>query len=398
MRRLVPFALAFTTLASCWMAACGSSADAPEGGDVDGNGANGAGASGNGTGGGSLGTGSSNGQAGGNGTGAVGSWEGEGCADGSSGGNLAPVYLVFLVDQSGSMGDNCTDENYSTRWEPMVSALNTFFADEDSANLYASLTLFPTDEEPGTQCGNEDDLKCDSGSYDSPVVPPTELPNGTVFADALDRYPNEYGTPTYPALTGSVAYAKSLKDEGKKVAIVLVTDGEPAFCTDNTIENVAGEAAAGLMDGIPTYVLGVGDSLDTPGATEDLDSVADAGGTTKATIINGATPDETKQTLLDKINEIRGQQVSCEMAIPEPPEGQTLDPQKVNVEYTADGETRRLLMNEGCADGALGWHYDDLQNPTKITLCPDTCDEVKAQPDAALNVVFGCEVAIIDPK
>ncbi len=44
MRRLVPFALAFTTLASCWMAACGSSADAPSGDDIDGKGANGAGA------------------------------------------------------------------------------------------------------------------------------------------------------------------------------------------------------------------------------------------------------------------------------------------------------------------------------------------------------------------
>jgi hypothetical protein len=391
MRRLVPFALAFTTLASSWMAACGSSADAPSGGDVDGNGANGAGASGNGTGGGSLGSGSSNGQAGGNGTGAVGSWEGEGCADGSAGGNLAPVYLVFLVDQSGSMGDNCTDDNYSTRWEPMVSALNTFFADEDSANLYASLTLFPTDEEPGTECGSEGDLKCDAGSYDSPVVEPTELPNATVFAEMLDRYPNEYGTPTYPALTGTVTYAKTLKDEGKKVAIVMVTDGQPAFCDGNSVDSTAGAAADGLVAGIPTYVLGVGDSI------TDLNQIAEEGGTTEATIINGATPEETQQALLDKINEIRGQQISCEMTIPEPPEGQTLDPLKINVEYSAGGETKRLLMNEDCADGS-GWHYDDLSNPTKITLCSDTCDEVKAQPDAALNVVFGCEVAIIDPK
>ncbi len=396
MKRLVIPTLALLLGSGLSAAACGGSPDAADNGGASSGSGKGTGGKGNGTGGGVLGTGGSGGPGSGSGSGqggegASGSWEGEGCADGSAGGDLAPVYLVFLLDQSGSMGD-CIWDNREARWEPVESALTTFFADEESAGLFASLTLFPTERSADNTCpSNSNLLECSASAYATPVVPPTELPNAAAFAAAMPSEPNEYGTPTAPALAGTVDYALTLKEQGHKVAIVMVTDGEPQFCGNgNNVSNTVTEAERGAEEGIPTYVIGVGSGLNA------LRNIATGGGT-EALIIDPDTgsPEQTRQDLLQEINAIRGQQVTCEMPMPEPPAGLTLDPNKVNIEYTAGGQTVRLAMNPDCDGSEQGWRYDDPTDPSRVELCPATCAEVKSYPDAALNVVFGCESNVI---
>ncbi len=407
MQRLVVPTLALL-LGSGFAAACGGSEESSSGGGAStgtgaigsGTGATGAGtgATGTGTGGVPLGSGGTLGTGGVQlgtggvqlGTGGDGSLEGESCAEGSAGGDLAPVYLVFLLDQSGSMGDCVNQGERAKRWEPVESALTTFFTDEASAGLFASLTLFPTEQSADDGCSaNPADLECTASAYATPVVAPTELPSA-VLPDSMPDEPNEYGTPSAPALAGTVDYALSLKEQGHKVAIVMVTDGEPQFCDqDNTIENTRNEAERGAAAAIPTYVIGVGPGL------ENLESIAEGGGT-EALIIDSQTgsPAETQQKLLAKINEIRGQELNCEMPIPAPPVGLTLDPTKVNIEYTTGGQTVRLAMNADCSGDGLGWHYDDVNEPTRVELCPATCTGVKAHFDATLTVVFGCDVVV----
>jgi hypothetical protein len=404
MQRLVIPTLALL-LSSGFAAACGGSEENSGGGSTvsgatggTGTGAtsNATGGTGTGTGGTQLGTGGvvlgAGGSGGGTGSGGdgTGSLGDAACADGSAGGDLAPVYLVFLLDQSGSMGDCVNEGERAKRWEPVESALTTFFTDEASAGLFASLTLFPTEQAPDVSCSvNPADLECTASAYATPVVEPTELPS-PVLVDALPDEPNEYGTPSAPALAGTVDYALSLKQQGHKVAIVMVTDGKPEYCSaDNTIDNTIAEAVRGATASIPTYVIGVGPGLD------NLRGIATGGGT-EALIIDSQTgsPEDTQQKLLAKINEIRGQELNCEMPIPEPPAGLTLDPTKVNIEYTTGGATVALAMNEGCAGDGLGWQYDDPIAPTRVEICPATCTEVKGHYDASLNVVFGCDVVV----
>jgi hypothetical protein len=43
---------------------------------------------------------------------------------------------------------------------------------------------------------------------------------------------------------------------------------------------------------------------------------------------------------------------------------------------------------------AGGWYYDNPQNPTKIIMCPTTCDEVQG---GKVTVVFGCETLVGPP-
>ena len=311
----------------------------------------------------------------------------ESCAAASQQAELAPVYLVFLLDQSGSMGDGKNGKR-AEKWDPVTSALNGFFADPESAGITASLGLFPLNKNTGTGAADSSlPADCAASAYGKPDVLPTSLPDTNVFAAAIAKVapPNEYGTPTYPALSGTIDYAETLlkEDATRKVAIVMVTDGEPYGCDGNTIDNTA-LAAKAVAAHLPTYVIGVGAEL------ASLNAIAAAGGTEQAFIVAVGDSDKTKKALLDAINVIRGKAISCDLAIPAPPAGKRLDPDKVNVQFTANGQPATSLKYGTACTGDTAWHYDAPEKPTKILLCDDTCNAVKADPVGKLDVVFGC--------
>jgi hypothetical protein len=337
------------------------------------------------------GNGLGSGSNGGGSDGLSGSGGGESCAAATQQAELSPVYLVFLLDESGSMGDGEYGQR-DQKWDPVTSALKDFFADPESAGITASLSLFPLNKNTGTGIATQDKpADCDSNAYATPEVPPSPLPDDKAFAAAITKLdpPNEYGTPTYPALTGTIAYAETLvkEDASRKVAIVMVTDGDPVSCKDNTIENTA-KAAQAVADHIPTYVIGVGASLTS------LNAIAAAGGTDKAFIVKVEdplqTPEQTRKDLLAAVNLIRGKSIACDLAIPAPPAGKKLDPDKVNVQFTASGQAGSSLKYGTACTGDTAWHYDDPAKPTKILLCDDTCTAVKADPMGKVDVVFGC--------
>jgi hypothetical protein len=289
------------------------------------------------------------------------------------------------------MGDG-KNGNRAEKWDPVTQALNAFFADAESTGIMASLSIFPLNKNT-TQSAADEDIApdCQASAYVAPVVLPTALPNGTAFADAIMALdpPNEYGTPTLPALSGTIDYAKGVlaEDPTRKVAIVMVTDGDPNRCDGNNIANTAAAAAA-VADEIPTYVIGVGKSLTS------LNDIAVGGGTEKAFVVSsdgmGQTPEKTRQDLLNAVNLIRGQAISCEIDIPAPPVGKKLDPEKVDVQFTADGAPKSSLKYGTECTGDAAWRYDDATTPTKIELCPAACDAVKADGNGKLDVVFGC--------
>ena len=322
-----------------------------------------------------------------NGSGATGSGGVESCAAANQQAELAPVHLVFLLDESGSMGDG-TNGKRAEKWDPVTAALKAFFADPASAGLTASLSLFPLNKNTGTGAADRSKpADCAASAYVTPEVMPTALPDAKTFADAIAKIdpPNEYGTPTFPALSGTIEYAESLlkADASRKVAIVMVTDGDPQGCSGNTIANTA-MAAQAVAARLPTYVIGVGKELTS------LKAIAEAGGTGDAFIISlNEDPAQTQKDLLEAINLIRGKAISCELTIPPPPAGKRLDPDKVDVQFTGNGQPTSLKYGTECT-GDTAWHYDSTTKPTKILLCDATCAAVKADPVGKLDVVFGC--------
>lgn len=83
--------------------------------------------------------------------------------------------------------------------------------------------------------------------------------------------------------------------------------------------------------------------------------------------------------------------VACELTIPDPPTGEKLDPNKVNVTYTPSGGTGETIKRDDgapCASGANGWQYNS--DKTKILLCGDACKKVQADLGGRVDVAFGC--------
>lgn len=91
--------------------------------------------------------------------------------------------------------------------------------------------------------------------------------------------------------------------------------------------------------------------------------------------------------------------VACEFTVPPPPEGETLDPDKVNVSYTpgTGGSTQEILKDDSkpCESGANGWQYNTEK--TKILLCGDACKQVQDDLGAKVDVIFGCQTIVKPP-
>jgi hypothetical protein len=255
-----------------------------------------------------------------------------------------------------------------------VSGLTSFFADSRSAGMFASEQVFP-----------QATSTCSSSTYQTPIVAMTALPDaaGTLASTLNANGPQSgFNTPTQPAVQGAVDYAKTLAATGKKTAVVLVTDGEPNGCS-STIDNTATSAGSGLANGVRTYVIGVGESI------ANLDSIATGGGTSKALIVPTADPSKIAGDFVTALGQIRAQAISCDYAMPAPPAGETLDVSKVNVQFTSGGTVSPLDYDAACASGK-GWHYDNESAPTKILICPSSCDTLRSA-GGKLDIVFGCE-------
>jgi hypothetical protein len=281
------------------------------------------------------------------------------------------TYLVFMFDRSTSMAD-------SSKWTSCKTALKSFFSSA-SSNVSASLQFFPL--------YNGSDMTCAVSDYQRMAVPMTTLPSSG-FARTIDQEQLNYDTPTLPALEGAIGYAKSIRSQhaGANVAVVLVTDGygDAAYCgSDMSRVDAAAKGAAGE---VKTYVIGVGTDL------SDLNAVASAGGTSKAYLLHTGSSTQTISDFQAALGNVKTSTVSCDVGIPAPPNGQTLDPTKVNVSVTTGTKASTLTYDSSCANGD-GWHYDNPTAPTKIQLCPTTCTSINDDTSGAkIDVLFGCTV------
>lgn len=295
------------------------------------------------------------------------------CATSSAAAVPKPVYLVFAYDQSGSMAG-------SGKWTAAGAAMKAFFESPASKGINASMTLFPKYTAYPAFCA--------ATAYAAPDVAVTALPS-TAFGKAIDAtapQPGQGGTPTAAALTGTIGYAQALRGSVAKdatVALVMVTDGIPEVCTDKGDVGPASAVALTNVSTVPTYIVGVGDSL------ANLNQIAAAGGTKQAFLVSVGDPLKTQTELRAAIQTIQTSALSCDYKIPNAPDGKTFDAKKVNVQYVGQsGGPKVIDYDQNCSTG-LGWRYDDVQHPTRILACSATCDAIK-NTGSKVDIVFGC--------
>jgi hypothetical protein len=301
-----------------------------------------------------------------------------------------PVGIFIMQDRSSSMITGIPAPATPEGWNQSSAAVTAFVNDRSSAGLSVGLGVFP----PMTGAA-----ECATGANcGAPVVPMAALPQNApplvAGMQSATPPPQQFGTPplftpTECGLRGMVAQCKAFTAATQiACAAVLVTDGNPTECSQDTAV-LSGVLAQALTEKVKTFVIGL------PGANlATLDLLAQAGGTTKAIDVSAGT-----QAFIAALNTIRtavsiGTKLECEWTIPDPPKGQELEKEKVNLKFTPKGgasvDFGYVNSEAECAGTTNAWRFDNNDAPTKILVCPGTCDMLKASSGAAMDVEFGC--------
>jgi len=307
------------------------------------------------------------------------------CASGLTKSTFKKQNLFFMVDRSGSM-------SMSGLWDPLKSALTTFFQASTSAGLGVALEFFPLDASTTPKqdgCAGSD---CDASKCANPWVPLGTLTTAAAPSDsqedklvtAITGLGTAFGTPMHPALDGATQWAVNQKGSKplEDFSVILITDGDPYGCNEDLNAIAALASAAYLSAGIKTYVLAL------PGSTiANLDKIAIAGGTGGSIPVTAAS---LAAELIASFQAIAGNQAKCDFALPNP---SLYDKNDVTVTFTASNSTQSILpkRNDLAACGTNpGWYFDNNTTPTKVVLCPKSCSNAQSDVGSSISLNVGC--------
>lgn len=298
------------------------------------------------------------------------------CAQTGSVAEPVELDIVVLLDRSGSM--------YGTNWLGATAALKQFVRDPASDGIYVGILYFPIDVPP-------DGVVCNAVHYQDLAVPLDTLPQNAVkLVESIDsQTPTGGSTPMYGALEGTLwaAAQEQVARPNHKVIVVFASDGDPNSCTapQNDISEIAALIQSTYVtNGIETYVIAISGA-----SIVNLDQLAAAGGTGQAYDVTGNI-DQFAQKMAD----IRTLALSCEYIIPTPPADEPFELDRVVVQYVAsDGTLTEIPHADDEIDCGQtpGWYFDDPAQPQKIRLCPASCDIVRFDKQARVDVLFGCK-------
>jgi Mg-chelatase subunit ChlD len=264
------------------------------------------------------------------------------------------------------------------------------------------------------------EMSCSKSDYEAPAVSLTPLPDTTAtLVDSLAAHaPDMFArTPTQVALQGAYRRVAAWQQNSPstKSVVVLATDGAPVGCngliafdqdsamsSDQTFQVISDAEA----DGISTYVIGVVpdltglDSSSRASLQPQIDELegkltemAQRGGTEGS--FNVSANDTTTDAFLDALANIRGQVLPCDYQIPAPESG-TVNFSQLNVELS-DGQNANVVpkvnSQADCVAGEDAWYYNadpEAETPTRVILCPSTCDSVQQGSLSQVDIFLGC--------
>lgn len=293
------------------------------------------------------------------------------CATTSAELESQPMDVVMVLDRSKSM---------SGKWMDMVDSLAAFFNDDASSGLTVGINFFPHLQSADA---------CDQSAYESLAVNMAELPSkAPTIVSALNSVTTDGATPTYGALAGTYDYAIKRKQANPETPLIVVfaSDGDPCCgtCEIEEIGPISDLAAEAHDADVPTYVIAIEGS-----SVENLDEIALAGGTIASYDITADVG--LFAVTLDEIRSALG----CDYTLPEPEGSDVIDPGKVNVVFTPGGGMAETIPKEeagkAACDDQPAWYYSD---ETTVSLCPKTCEMVRGDYYAKVDVQFGCETVL----
>ena len=300
-----------------------------------------------------------------------------------------PVDMFALVDGSSSMRQ-ATFTGVS-KWYATKAAFRDFLASAPSGMGFG-LALFPT---PGAETAS-----CVEQDYRDAALPIGEVSemSGGALAQ-LEAVTPQGQTPTAPAFSAALALATehALAHPERSVVVVLATDGLPTTCDPVDAASLAELAGDALRDAGHVRTLVVASRSLSGADQRSFDAIAGAGGTARALSINPRS--DFAAQLSDALGAAATKRVACDLALPEPPRGERIDYDAVNVVLDAAGARStfpRVSGPQSCTS-AGGWYYDvdpTLGAPARLNMCKASCERLSDTGSADLTIELGCRTVV----
>ncbi|MFT3767357.1 MAG: hypothetical protein QM820_17800 [Minicystis sp.] len=408
-----------------------------------GTGGSGTGGNGTGTGGGLITTSSAS-SSGAGGAGGFGE-----CAKFNAEAKQAPAAMLIVLDRTASMAG----AKWSAAQLAIVQAIDKDVFDTMSLGMLTFPQEMPV---PGPECIFKFPIFCDvSGLPQIPVNPAGTAKSsaGTGVRHDIYQYlasKNPVGdasdsSPIYSALNGAYTFIKTVPNVDKRM-VVLITDGggsctsvanppRPAYVDNNgcsdweqppVMSKLISDARLDPSTPVNTFIVGVPGSnstgkpvggVDTPpyhmllalstyavaGSPETVDPSCDKDLVFSQTALDPAHPchvdlsngnNFNADALASAITTIRGKALGCSYDLPKPPQGETIDPNQVNVVVTIEGMDyvipKRKDPNDMCGTDPC-WDYNDKG---QVELIGITCSSVSAANNAKVEIYVGCATIV----
>ncbi|HEX4353263.1 MAG TPA: vWA domain-containing protein, partial [Polyangiales bacterium] len=335
------------------------------------------------------------------------------CATSTELSQLLPSNILFVIDRSGSMACNPPPTTTSSACESDQTRVDPKMPSKwelTSNALISAIQTLPDTDTIGISYFSNDD---DCGVSSTPAIPlsrNTPAQQSAIASSLMSVMPHG-ATPLVGATILAYRHLHQAALAGEisgNQYVVLITDGQESdrcsdpqcsdadACTDLLVDTEVPKALADGVD-IKTFVIGVPGS---EGARSVLSRIAKNGGTALPncdTTIGNCHFDMTKETDLGAamqraLIQIAGQTLTCDLTLPKP-DGGAIDLNLVNVVFTPNQKPRMVLPQDDhapCNAGANGWQYNSAAD--QIQLCGDTCNAVRSDRGARIDIVLGCPV------
>lgn len=266
-------------------------------------------------------------------------------------------------------------------WELAVIGLRDFAQDPRSAGIGMGVRYYG--------------LECDSEAYEVPTVEVAPLPENEP-AIRNKSTPNQalQSSQMLPAVQGAIAHQKkrAMTHAGRKQVVAVITDGITSdlnlTCPIYSADDVVAAAQAGFMNtpAIETYVLRLSTVADAVAVGQPLARVAAAGGTVSDIVIG---PTDVPANVNEALQTVRRRARPCDYTLPNGADTARVGMAIATVGSATGNEIARVEKAADCL-AQHGWHFDDTAAPTRMVLCPATCNMLRTGDGLSILPLTGC--------
>jgi hypothetical protein len=322
-----------------------------------------------------------------------------------------PALIMSIVDVSGTMSQPLPGSS-TRKWDIERPVLLQAVAGAPG-RMGSGILFFPnmatqpsTSQRPAAACVNLGAMVAVG------MLGASDSPQRTALASLIQSTsPNQQGgAPTMDAyLAGLEALGRTSLDGSREM--LIITDGQPTF-SEGCVGTGSIDApvdAAPLVDaisaarraGIGTFVIGLPGSDRTNSRGDDarpwLSRAAEAGGTASQSCSSSgpnfchydlSRDSSFSRSLQGALDDIGRRIVRCDVPLPDPPQQQRLDLDRVNVILTSSDGTSSIVVHDDSQGCSNGWRFSNDQR--SIILCSAACNAVNAGLGTKLELVFGC--------